>query len=104
MPASPPNIGATGTCLVAALVVPYSRALEDPDGREYLQIVTHALAGRARLLERTGPPALTHEHFVEDLVAMSIGALAAPACRSLGASAAPPAARSRAPRPSFAAG
>ncbi len=114
--------------LVTALVLPYSRALEQPDGREYLQIiaqmahlfdawdtddaphfarqvfvrieallgdlppavshqrvttflslVTHSLAGRARQLDSSHPPALAHEPFVDDLVAMSVGALQAPA-------------------------
>lgn len=136
--------GADLGSLVAALVVPYSRALTEPHGREYLQIVaqlahrfdswdhdgappmaravflriealighlppavshqrvttflslvTHALAGRARRLERPDPPALTHETFVEDLVAMSIGALGAPPGFSSWTASPPPGARAQ---------
>jgi AcrR family transcriptional regulator len=113
--------------LVAALVVPFSRALLEPAGREFLLIiaqlsslfdewdhpdapeqarivfsriaasishlppplpklrvttfldlVTHALAARARLLDLDPSPELGHDDFVANLVAMCVGALAAP--------------------------
>lgn len=43
----------------------------------FLDLVTHALAARARLLDRPEPPVLDHDVFVENLIEMCIGALAA---------------------------
>jgi len=113
--------------LVAGLVVPFSRALQDPGGREFLQIiaqlshlfdawdqpeapeqarlvfhrietllvelpapvrhlrvttfldlVTHALAARARLIEQGAALPVAHAEFIENLIEMCVGALAAP--------------------------
>lgn len=45
----------------------------------FLGLTTEALARRARLLDAGGDPSLDHDEFVHNLVAMSVGALRAPA-------------------------